>query len=106
MELIDITQIIKFSAALIFVLALMGGLSLLLRHLSEKNPLSSSKKRLRIIESLAIDSRRKAVLLKRDDQEHLLILGANSETLVESGIESKQDAEIVPLKSANETHET
>jgi flagellar protein FliO/FliZ len=90
----------KFGAALLFVLSLMGGLALIMRKLEKGNPLmSQNRKRLKIVESLNIDARRKAVILKRDDKEHLVILGANSETVIESDIESHQDADIVPLKA-------
>ena len=100
MEILDLSHIIKFSAALIFVLALMGGLALIMRKLERGNPLiQHRKKRLQIIETTPIDARRKLVLIKRDDQEHLLILGASTETVIESNIESQQDAEIVPLKA-------
>lgn len=103
MEVVGGLQIVKFLAALIFVLALMGGLALLMRRFNGSNPITApGKRRLRVIEVLPLDSRRKAVLLKRDDREHLVILGTNSETVIESGIESQQDAEIVSLKKKKE----
>jgi len=102
MEPIAIAQFVKFFAALLFVLALMGGLAMLMRRFSGNQPLTAPKKRrLKVIEVLPLDARRRAVLIKRDDREHLVILGANSETVVESGIESQQDAEVVPLKNAS-----
>ncbi len=100
MEGIDTVQFIKFAAALLFVLALMGGLSLVMRRFAGNHPLTAPhRRRLKIIEVLPLDARRKAVLLKRDDREHLVILGATSETVIESGIESQQDAEVIPLKA-------
>lgn len=101
METIAIAQIIKFAAALVFVLALMGGLALVMRRFSANHPFTvPGKKRLKVVEVLMLDAKRKAVLLKRDDREHLVILGANSEVVVESGIESKHDAEVIPLKAS------
>lgn len=102
MEIIAGTQLLRFIAALIFVLALMGGLSLVMRRINGRLPASGlRKKRLRIVEILPLDGRRKAVILQRDDKEHLVILGANGETLVESGIESPQDVDNVEnLKDA------
>ena len=41
---------------------------------------------LRIVEVLPLDTRRKAVLLARDNVQHLVILGANGEIVVETGI--------------------
>ena len=92
MELISLTQLMKFAAALVFVLALMGGLGVIMRRFASNHPMvAPGKKRLKIIEVLPLDARRRAVLLKRDDREHLVILGANGETVVETGIEAGQD---------------
>ena len=105
MEVIGLTQILKFGAALLFVLGLMGGLALVMRKFGGNHPLTAPhKRRLKVTEVLTLDAKRKAVLIKRDDKEHLVILGANGELLVESDIESQQDAEIVPIK-VNETNE-
>jgi flagellar protein FliO/FliZ len=92
MELIDTHQLLKFAAALIFVLALMGGLAIILRRLNYLHPASLPKKRrLKIVEILPLDARRRLVIVRRDSREHLVILGANSETVIETGIESQQD---------------
>lgn len=103
MEAIALPQIIKFAAALLFVLALMGGLALVMRKFSGSHPLTAPhRRRLKVVEVLPLDARRRAVLLKRDDREHLVILGANSETVVESNIESRQDEEAAPLKTRSD----
>jgi flagellar protein FliO/FliZ len=86
-------QILRFVCAMVFVLALMGALTVILRLIRDRHPLApAKKKRLRIVESIAIDSRRRAILLRRDDKEHLVILGHSSETVVESGIESPENS--------------
>ncbi len=106
MEILDLTQIARFAAALVFVLALMGGLALLMRKFGTSHPLTAPhKRRLKIVEVLNIDAKRKAVLLRRDDAEHLVILGTTSETLIESAIESPQDAEIIPMKASDKQNE-
>lgn len=92
MELIDWAQFVKFISALIFVLCLMGGLALAIRLLNKNSPITpANKKRLKVSEVLPLDARRRLVLIKRDDKEHLLVLGANSETVIETDIESTQD---------------
>lgn len=94
MELISAAQLAKFAAALVFVLALMGGLALVMRRFGSNMPVTlPSKRRLKVTEVLPLDARRRAVLLRRDNREHLIILGANGETVIETGIESKQDGE-------------
>src|SRR5438045_2400215 len=92
MDLIDTHQLLKFAAALAFVLGLMGGLTLILRRLNHMQPSSPlRRRRLKVVESLPIDGRRRLVLVQRDNREHLVILGANGETVIETGIESAQD---------------
>lgn len=92
MKLIDLTQIAQLGAALAFVLALMGGLALLMRRFTQNHPVTMpQKRRLKIVESLPIDPRRRLVILRRDDREHLVILGPTGETVIETGIESPQD---------------
>ncbi len=89
MESPDILHYLRFAAALLFVLCLMGGLAFILRkfNIGSNINASSGKRRLKMVESLPLDSRRRAVLIKRDEREHLVILGANGETVVETGIE-------------------
>ncbi len=97
MELIDTHQLLKFVCALTFVLALMGLLALALRRINNLPRLSNPRqRRLKLVESLPLDGRRRLVILQRDDKQHLVILGATGETVIESGIESKQDTQNEP----------
>lgn len=85
----ELPDLVRTLAALAFVIALMGGFAFLLKKMGlsgEPNIKSPKKRRLKMVESLALDARRKAVLLQRDDKQHLVILGPNSETIVESDI--------------------
>lgn len=103
MDLIDPEQWLRFGAALVFVLALMGVLGLVMRRLhSGQMPVNTGKRRLKIVESLTLDPRRKLVLIRRDNREHLVILGTNSETLIESGIESRQDEAVTLSQNPTE----
>jgi flagellar protein FliO/FliZ len=85
------TDYIKFFAALVFVLGLMGGLALVLKRigLGPASMIAPDKRRLKVLEILPLDARRKAVLLSRDNTEHLVILGPTGETVVEANIEKK-----------------
>lgn len=95
MDLINLNDVVRFGAALVFVLALMGGLALLMRRFGHGHPLTDPRKRrLKIVEILTLAPRHRAMLIRRDDREHLIILGPNGETLVEHGIESPQDEPI------------
>lgn len=97
MDVIEPTQFLKLIAALVFVVALMGGLSIVIRKLglAENVGIKQGQKRLKIKESLALDARRRAVLIQCDDEEHLVLLGPNSDTIIRTGIKPpKQDDSI------------
>ncbi len=92
MDIIDTAQLIRFFAALIFVLSLMGGLAIAVKFFNKNHPIvPGHKKRLRIIEILALDPKRKIMIIERDTTQHLIILGPTGETVIESNIESQQD---------------
>ena len=61
-------------------------------------PGASGERRLALIEVRPIDAKRKLVLLRRDDREHLVLLGATGDLLIESGIEAppSRPAEAAP----------
>lgn len=84
-------QLVRVFAALAFIVALMGGLAFIMKKLGLSdvpNTPSPKKRRLKISESLALDSRRRLVLLQRDEKQHLVILGPNGETVVEQNIDA------------------
>lgn len=93
----DYADYLKFLFALVFVLALMGGLAYIMKRLGwgqhAISPLGSkNKKRLKIVEILPIDARRKAILLQRDDTQHLVLLGPSGETVVETNIKAPKES--------------
>ncbi len=80
-------DILRLLLSLAVVLGLMGGLAFLIKKLglAGAQPVQKSgKKDLEVVESLALDARRRAVILRNKDKEHLVILGANGETLIET----------------------
>ena len=90
---IDLHQILRLIFAMLFVLALMGMLNVVVKRVyGTQLQTGNKKRRLQIVETLPIDVRRRLVLLRRDDREHLVILGTNGETVIEQGIESGQNS--------------
>ena len=88
----EASDYIRMIMALIFVLALMGGLYIIMRKFNTGHMRSfggSASKRLSITQSLPLDARRRLMLIRRDDTEHLIILGPNGETVVETAIDAK-----------------
>ena len=85
----DLDVYFRFLLALVFVLGLIAALAWAARRFGFGGNLVAMKgrnSRLAVVESLMIDAKRRLVLIRRDDREHLLIIGPTSETVVEYGI--------------------
>lgn len=100
MEMIGAAQIFQLILSLGVVVALMAGLAYLMKRLglAHAQPVNKSPKRLKIIESQALDARRRLVLVQCDDKQHLVLLGANGETVVKTDIEPKNNVEDIREK--------
>ena len=83
------TAYLRFVLALILVLGLIFGLSWLMKRLGfgvgASGPLTR-RRRLRAVESLMLDGRHRVVLVRRDDVEHLVLVGPNTSQVIERGI--------------------
>ncbi len=81
---------LRFLLALIFVLGLIGALTLLARRLGFGGRMivqAGQRQRLSVTEVRPLDSRHKLVLVKRDGTEHLLLMGPTDNLVIESGIQ-------------------
>lgn len=93
----DLDQIMRGLLALVFVLGLIGGITLLAKRFGltpratlpkrtgRGGPKTANSRRLAIVEVLPVDAKRRLILLRHDDKEHLVMLGADRELLIESG---------------------
>ncbi len=91
---LSMTDYMKFVFAFIFVLALIALATVAARRMGlglPSNSRSSGQRRLGIVESLNIDGKRRMVLIRRDDTEHLVLLGTGTELLIENGITPPQN---------------
>lgn len=87
----DMPLLLKALSAFVFVISLMLLLAWILKRSGFPGAAGTlSSKRLKIVEHLPLDHRRRLVLVRRDDREHLLVLGASGETVVEAGIPCKE----------------
>ncbi|MDJ0951254.1 MAG: flagellar biosynthetic protein FliO [Alphaproteobacteria bacterium] len=80
---------LRFVVALAFVLALIALFAWLARRFgigSGAVRRQARGKRLSVVEAAAVDGRRRLVLLRRDDVEHLVLMGPQSEVVIETGI--------------------
>lgn len=85
MSAVDYSQ---FILSLLFVLGLIGVAAFLARRfgLAQTTRPASGRRRLAAVETLALDGKRRLLLVRRDDVEHLVILGPSTETVVERNI--------------------
>jgi flagellar protein FliO/FliZ len=87
MDLIDIA---RYLGALMLVLALVGFAALAARRFGVPGIVSShATRRLAVVETLMLDTRHKLFILRRDDKEHLVLVGPQGTSVVESGFAAK-----------------
>jgi flagellar protein FliO/FliZ len=87
----DLGEYFRFFLALGFVLVLIAGLAALVRRSGfggrlAITPAGSGERRLALVEVRPLDAKHKLVLLRRDDREHLVLLGAAGDLLIEGDI--------------------
>src|SRR5450631_3795679 len=79
-----------FIFAFVGVLALIGGVAWLVRRFAGNRLGASANRgrmpRLAVIDAAAVDGRRRLVLVRRDNIEHLLMIGGPTDIVVESNI--------------------
>ncbi len=68
--------------ALIATLALIAGAAYAARRLGMLQPEAQGPKRLKITESLMLDPRRRLVIVRCDEREHVLLLGPGGDIVV------------------------
>ena len=101
---LTLETLLRFSLALAAVLALILAAGWLLRRLIEKGIVPGSllpaatgrAQRLAVVEVKQLDVRRRLVLIRRDGVEHLLLLGATQDLLIESNIPPAPTPEATP----------
>ena len=93
------TMYFQVALALILVLGLIMAMAWLLRRYGlgdgARNALGR-KKRLTTIESATVDARHRLVLVRRDNVEHLLLIGPGDSFVVEHGITSAPEPAFSP----------
>src|SRR5712691_11562786 len=81
---------VKFILAFVVVLALIAAATWLIRRFGATRLGGSSARgrqpRLAVIDAASVDSRRRLVLIRRDNVEHLVLIGGPSDIVVEQNI--------------------
>lgn len=81
-------SIVRFVLSFAFVLGLIGLFALGLRRWGNRLPImhGSTGTRLKVLETCHLGPRHRLLLVRRDAQEHLLLLGPDSAEVIEKGI--------------------
>ena len=92
----DVGAYFQFFLALLFVIALIvlfayGAKKYGLMARVTINSNKTKDKRLNIVEILPVDARRKLMLIRRDNVEHLVMLGLEKDTVIEQNIKAPSD---------------
>jgi flagellar protein FliO/FliZ len=96
MDLIDIA---RYFGALLLVLALVGLAGLAARRFGVPGVMrSNDTRRLSVVETLMIGQRQRLLLVRRDDVEHLIVIGSDGTHVVESGIAPRSPVTLAPVE--------
>src|ERR1700757_4686683 len=95
-------QALTFILAFVAVLALIGALAWLVRRFAGNRLGANTNRgrmpRLAVIDAAAVDGRRRLVLVRRDNVEHLIMIGGPTDVVVEPNI-----VRAIPAAPARET---
>ena len=96
--MLDLNTVILAVAATLFVIALAALMVWSFRTFVTGRPsahgfLRPRDRRLGVVETATVDQRRKLVLVRRDDVEHLIIIGGPVDMVVETGIKGRPHLE-------------
>jgi flagellar protein FliO/FliZ len=86
---VELPTPVNFIIAFIFVLLLIGAAAWMVRRFGVTRIDAAARgrlPRLAVIDSAAVDGRRKLVIIRRDNVEHLLMIGGPSDVVVETNI--------------------
>ncbi|MBM3570628.1 MAG: hypothetical protein FJX46_17950 [Alphaproteobacteria bacterium] len=84
-------------AALFFVVGLIGFLAWAAQRFGLGGMMPTKRgRRLGVVETLSLDARRRLVLVRRDEVEHLLLIGPGGDRPIETGIRREAQSQAPP----------
>lgn len=96
---------LRFISALVLVLGLAVALLWALRRFGVGGMVArpNARRRLSVVETMAIDNRRRLILVRRDNREYLIMIGGTTDLVIEGGIVSASDD--LPAQDLKENRE-
>jgi len=96
--MVDLNFLVLAVAAILFVIAIGALMVWAFRaffsgHSGAQGFLRPLDKRLGVVETAPVDARRKLLLVRRDDVEHLIMIGGPLDLLLETGIKGRPHLE-------------
>lgn len=91
----DFATYFRFVVVLILVIGLILGFAWVMRRFGFGGALQGAlgrKRRLAIIEAMPLDNRHRVYLVRRDDVEHLVLVGPNTSHVIERAIAVTADS--------------
>ena len=84
----DFDSYLRLIIALVIVIAMIGGAGWIVRRFGwgARFVARAGARRLAVLEVLPMDAKRRLVLFRRDGVEHLILVGAEGDLLIERGI--------------------
>ncbi|MGB0696396.1 MAG: flagellar biosynthetic protein FliO [Rhodospirillaceae bacterium] len=96
MPAITMDQYLQYAGSLVAVIALILVVLWLLRRITATGGMRRGPRRLEVLEIQPVDPKRRLILVRRDDTQHLLLIGGESDLVVEPNIMSPSEAETLP----------
>ena len=83
----DVLDFARYLAALVLVLGLIGAAGLAARKFGLPGLAKpQADRRLKVVETLMLSPRQKLALVRRDNVEHLVLIGPDGASVIEAGI--------------------
>ena len=87
----DNVDFARFVFAFLFVIGLIGAAGFLLKRVAGTSKWMGTQQdtdRIQVVQTRYLDAKRKVVLIRRDNKEHLLLLADGQALVIEANIES------------------
>jgi flagellar protein FliO/FliZ len=98
----EISEILRFVAALVFIIGLIGLCAFVARRMGFAAggvATPAGQRRLAVVEVKPVDAKHRLMLIRRDGKEHLILLGGEQPLLIETGIDAPAPVALVDTAS-------